>query len=121
MKHPRPFSTLAIAATLITTQPLTASAAGPSENIVGASTHASQAVSMGVAASGQVTLGIMATPLLSVGAVGNAIGGASTAAGKTSAEAAGLYNAGPLPITEEAITVTPPAEALKQRNATAPR
>ena len=83
--------------------------------------HASKAVTLGIAASGQATLGIMAVPLLSAGVVSNGMGGASTAAGKSSAASAGLSTNGPLPITEETITITSPAEALKQRAAGMPR
>jgi len=86
-------------------------AADSVQNASTASTHASKAV----------TLGIMAVPLLSAGVVSNGIGGASTAAGKSSVATAGSSPTGPLPITEETITVTSPAEALKQRAASAPR
>lgn len=121
MKHPRPLGALVISTLMLAIHPPTASAAGLSENTSGASQHASKAFGMGIAASGQVTLGIMAAPLLSAGTVGVAVGGASTAAGKASAEAAGLSAAGPLPVTEQTITVRPPADALKQQNTTVPR
>jgi hypothetical protein len=89
------------------------------QNASAASTHASKAVALGVAASGQVTLGIMAVPMLSGGVVSGGVGGASTAAGKSSA--AGMTTSGPLPITDETITVTSPTEALKQRTSATPR
>lgn len=98
-----------------------ACAADLSQNASGASTHASKALTMGIAASGQATLGVLAVPLLSAGAVGQVVGGASTAAGQGSATAAGLPMSGPLPITDEAITITSPADALKPRQITAPR
>lgn len=97
-------------------------AADSAQNASGASTHASQAVTMGITASGQATLGVAAVPLLSVGAVGTSGGAASTALGKGAASAAmGLPTREPLPITDETITVTSPAEALKSRSATTPR
>lgn len=101
---------------LTTACSITFAASGDSvQNATGASKHASQAVTMGLAASGQTTLGIAAVPLLSVGAVAGAIGIASTAAGKGSAAAAvGAPNREPLPITDETISVTSPAEALKR-------
>ena len=97
-------------------------AADRAQNASGASTHASQAVTMGITASGQATLGVAAVPLLSVGAVGASVGAASTALGKGAAAAAmGLPTREPLPITDETITVTSPAEALKPRTPTTPR
>ncbi len=92
------------------------------QNASGASTHASKAVVLGVAASGQAALGVAAVPMLSVGAVGSAAAAGSTAAGKGSASAAsGLPSHEPLPVTDETITVTPPSEALKLRTSTTPR
>jgi len=99
-----------------------AHAADSVQNASGASTHASQAVTMGIAASGQAVLGVAAVPLLSVGAVGTSLGAASTAAGRGSAAVnSGLSTHDPLPVTDQTITVTSPAEALKPRAATAPR
>jgi hypothetical protein len=99
-----------------------AHAGDSAQNASGASTHASQAVTMGLAASGQAVLGVVAVPMLSIGTVSGAAGAASTAAGKTSAAAAkGLSVQGSLPITDETITVTSPIEALKQRTSTLPR
>jgi hypothetical protein len=96
-------------------------AADSAQNASAASAHASKAVALGIAASGQVTLGVMAVPMLSAGVVSGGVGGASTAAGKNSAAAAGTLNTGPLPITDETITVTSPTEALKQRTSATPR
>jgi hypothetical protein len=90
-------------------------AADSAQNASAASAHASKAVALGIAASGQATLGVMAVPMLSAGVVSGGVGGASTAAGKSSAAAAGMFTTGPLPITDETITVTSPTEALKQR------
>ena len=99
----------------------TVKAADSAQNASAASTHASKAVALGIAASGQVTLGVMAVPVLSAGVVSGGVGGASSAAGKSSAAAAGLVTIGPLPITDETITITSPTEALKQRTSTTPR
>ncbi len=99
----------------------TVKAQDSAQNASTASTHASKAVTLGIAALGQATLGVVAVPILSAGVVSGGVGGASTAAGKSSAAAAGLSTSGPLPITDEAITVTPPTEALKQRTSVIPR
>lgn len=96
-------------------------AADSVQNASTASAHASKAVTLGIAASGQTALGIMAVPLLSAGIVSNGMGGASTAAGKSSAATAGSSTSGPLPITDETITITSPTEALKQRTSITPR
>jgi hypothetical protein len=97
-----------------------ATAADSVQNAIGASKHAIQAVTTGIVASGQATLGVLAVPMLSVGAVGSAIGTASTAAEQRSTAATGLPVNGQLPVTDKTITVTSPAEALKSR-ATTPR
>lgn len=99
----------------------TVKAADSAQNASAASTHASKAVALGITASGQATLGVMAVPMLSAGVVSGGVGGASSAAGKSSAAAAGLVTTGPLPITDETITVTSPTEALKQRISNSPR
>ena len=92
-----------------------ASAADSVQNALGASRHASQALTMGVAASGQAVLGVAAAPLLSTGAVAGSIAAGSTAAGKGAASAAaGVASREPLPITDETITVTSPTDALKR-------
>ena len=96
-------------------------AADSAQNINAASTHASQAVALGITASGQATLGILAVPMLSAGVVSRGLGDASTAAGKASTAFAGSSISGPLPTTDETITVTSPTEALKQRTSVTPR
>jgi len=96
-------------------------AADSVQNISTASTHASKAVTLGITASGQATLGVMAVPMLSAGVVSSGVGGASTAAGNVSAAASGSSISGPLPITDETITVTSPIEAMKQQTSTTPR
>jgi hypothetical protein len=98
-----------------------AHAADSAQNASAASTHASKTVTLGIAASGQATLGVIAVPMLSAGVVSGGVGGASTAAGNGSAAAAGSSTTGPLPITDETITVTSPAEALKQRTSNVSR
>lgn len=96
-------------------------AADSVQNISAASTHASKAVTLGIAASGQATLGVMAVPMLSAGVVSGGVGGISTAAGNVSTAASGSSISGPLPITDETITVTSPIEAMKQQTLTTPR
>jgi hypothetical protein len=81
------------------------------------SAHASKAMGLGIAASGQVILGVTALPVMSAGGVSMAVGSvgaASTAAGKDSAAAAGIKLPGPLPITDQTISIYSPAEALKR-------
>ncbi len=114
-------SVVTLTAWLILISNSNTNAADSAQNASGASTHASKAITMGIAASGQVTLGVSAVPLLSAGAVSSAIGAASTAAGKSSAATGSLPENGPLPITDETITVMPPTEALRQRPQTTPR
>ncbi len=97
-------------------------AADSAQNASGASTHASKAMTMGIAASGQATLGVLAIPMLSIGAVGNVVGTGSTAVGKASSAAAGGLSAnGSLPIADETITVFSPTEALNGRTTNTPR
>ena len=99
----------------------TASAGGSLDTARAASGHASAAVTMGVTAVGQATIGVLAVPMLSVGASGSAAGPGSTKIGQASAAAAGSPANGPLPLTDKTITVTSPAEALKPSNTTTPR
>lgn len=83
-----------------------------------ASGHASAAVNMGIVAVGQATIGVLAVPMLSVGASSGGVGTTSTKVGQVSAAAAGSPANGPLPLTDKTITVTSPSEALKPSNAT---
>ena len=81
------------------------------------SAHASKTMGLGTAASGQVVLGVAALPVMSAGGVSMAVGSvgaASTAVGKDSAAAAGVKSPGPLPVTEQTISIHSPAEALKR-------
>ena len=98
-----------------------ANAGGSLDTARAASGHASAAVTMGVTAVGQATIGVLAVPMLSVGASGSAAGPSSTKIGQASAAAAGSPANGPLPLTYKTITVTSPAEALKPSNTTTPR
>lgn len=100
-----------------------ANAGGSIDTANAASGHASAAVTMGVTAVGQATIGVLAVPMLSVGASGSAAGPSSTKIGQASAAAAaaGSPANGPLPLTDKTITVTSPAEALKPSNTTTPR
>lgn len=79
--------------------------------------HASASTGHSVAASGQVTSAASAIPL-SVGGAALSIGGAvSMGAAHDSARAAASPIGKPLVITDEVITVTPPNEALKRKDA----
>ena len=98
-----------------------ASAGGSVDTANAASGHASAAVTMGVAAVGQATIGVLAAPMMSVGSVAGAAGASSTNVGQASAAAAGSPANGPLPLTDKTISVTSPAEALKTINTTTPR
>ncbi len=107
---------------ILTTCLLTDAYAGGSVDTANAASgHASAAVTMGVTAIGQATIGVLAVPMLSVGASGSAAGLSSTKIGQASAAAAGSPANGPLPLTDKTITVTSPAEALKPSNTTTPR
>lgn len=82
-----------------------------------ASGHASASAAHSIAASGQVTSAASAAPLSIGGAVLGSAGAASAAAARDSMRAAVAPIGTPLPITDDAITVVPPNEALKRRSA----
>ena len=98
-----------------------ASAGGSLDTARAASGHASAAVTMGVAAVGQATIGVLAAPMMSVGSVAGAAGASSTNVGQAFAAAAGSPINGPLPLTDKTINVTSPSEALKPSDTTTPR
>lgn len=85
------------------------------KNAAMSSGHASASAAHSVAASGQVTSGVLAVPLLSGGAVLGSAGAVSTQAGLESLKAANAPIGTPLQITDEVITVVPPSEALKSK------
>jgi len=78
-----------------------------------AGSHASASAGHSVAASGQVTSAASAIPLSIGGAVLSLGGAASIGVAQGSAMAAVSPIGTPLEITDEAITVMPPNEALK--------
>jgi hypothetical protein len=82
---------------------------------VAASGHASASAAHSVAASGQVTSAMFAVPLLSGAAAMGSAGAVSATAGRDSLRAATAPIGTPLAITDEAITVVPPNEALKSK------
>lgn len=85
-------------------------------NSAEASGHASASAAHSIAASGQVTSAASAIPL-SVGGAALVSGGAvSIGAANGSMKAAASPIGKPLKITEEAITTTPPNEALKKKD-----
>lgn len=85
-------------------------------NSTAASGHASASAAHSIAASGQVTSAASAIPL-SIGGAALVSGGAvSIGAANESMKAAASPIGKPLKITDEAITTTPPNEALKKKD-----
>lgn len=85
-------------------------------NAAQASGHASASAAHSIAASGQVTSAASAMPL-SIGGTALISGGAaSVGAANESMKAATSPIGKPLKITDEAITATPPNEALKRKD-----
>lgn len=82
--------------------------------------HSGASAAHSVAASGRATLGVSAVPLSVGGAVLGSVGAVSTAAAHDSARAASAPAkiGQPLEVTDEAIMVMPPNEALKKPNKT---
>lgn len=85
-------------------------------NGVAASGHASASAAHSIAASGQLTSAALAVPLMSAGAVAGSIGTASTRVGQDAMRAAAAPIGTPLEITDESITVMAPKEALKAKS-----
>ena len=85
------------------------------KNGVAASGHASASAAHSMAASGQLTSAALAVPLLSGGAALGSAGAISAGAGRDSFKAATAPIGTPLEITDEAITIVPPNEALKSK------
>lgn len=82
-----------------------------------ASGHASASAAHSIAASGQVTSAVSAIPLSVGGAVLGSAGAVSTGAARDSMNAAASPIGTPLEVTNETITVIPPNEALKPKDA----
>lgn len=89
-----------------------------SGNAVQSGSHASASAGHSIAASGQVTSAASAIPLAIGGAVSGAAGVVSSQAARGSANAATAPIGTPLDITDEAITIMPPNEALKNESPT---
>jgi hypothetical protein len=85
------------------------------DNGVKGSGHASASAAHSIAASGQVTSGMLAVPMLASGAVAGSAGGASANAGAISLNAASMPIGTPLVVSDESITVMPPNQALKSK------
>jgi hypothetical protein len=86
------------------------------DNGVQASSHASASAAHSIAASGQVTSGLLAMPILASGAVVGSAGVASAGAGQASLGVATQpIGKGPLPLTDETISVIAPDQALKAK------
>lgn len=82
---------------------------------VQSSGHASASAANSIAVSGQVTSAAIAVPLSVGGAVLGSAGAASASAANQSMRAATAPIGTPLEVTDEAITITPPNEALKNK------
>ncbi len=93
----------------------TSHAGQAAKNSLAASGNTSASAAHSVAASGQVTSAMLAVPLLSGGAVIGSTGAVSAGTGRDSLRAATAPIGTPLEITDEAITVVPPNEALKSK------
>lgn len=78
-----------------------------------ASGNASASAAHSLAATGQLTSGVIATPLLASGAVATGVGSAAAQAGSSLMNAASHPIGAPLPITDETISVLPPNKALQ--------
>lgn len=90
--------------------------AGQAVNEAGqSSAHASASAAHSIAASGQVTSGLLAVPLLSGAAVSGSVANTSAGSGNALMQAATAPIGTPLPISQETITVVPPDVALKSR------
>jgi hypothetical protein len=80
-----------------------------------ASTNASGSTAHSIAASGQVTSAASAIPLSVVGVAAGSTGAVSAQSANQSMKAADAPIGTPLPITDEAIAIIPPDQALKTR------
>ncbi len=79
-----------------------------------ASKHTSASVAHGLIATGQLASGVVAVPLLSVGAVAAGVGASAMAVGVNSLNGAQSSTGNHLPLTDETVTVLPPNRALTQ-------
>lgn len=82
-----------------------------------ASVQASGNAAHAIAASGRATLAVSAMPLAIGGSIATTVGQGSTASADAMLQGAG---AGPLPLTDEVITVVPPDVALRRGAAPQP-
>lgn len=85
-----------------------------SGNALESGSHASASAAHSIAASGQVTSAASAIPLAIGGVVSGTAGALSGQAAQGSSKAATAPIGTPLEITDEAITIMPPNEALKK-------
>lgn len=79
-----------------------------------ASSHAAASAGHSLAATGQLTSGVVATPLLASGAIAVGVGSAAVQAGGSLMNAATHPIGTPLPVTEETVSIIPPNKALQQ-------
>jgi hypothetical protein len=109
------FISLGLAQGALLAQTAVDNAAQAVDNGVKGSGHASASAAHSIAASGQVTSGVLAVPLLASGAVAGSAGAASANSGAASLNVASTPIGTPLIVTDESITVMPPNQALKSK------
>jgi hypothetical protein len=78
--------------------------------------HSAASAGHSLAATGKLASGVAAVPLLLGGSVAVGLGTAASQVGKALMDAS-ASNAQPLPITDEAITILPPHQALQKPTA----
>jgi hypothetical protein len=79
-----------------------------------ASGNAAASAGHSLVATGQLASGVVATPLLTSGAISVGVGSAALQAGGSLMNAATHPIGSPLPVTEETVSIIPPNKALQQ-------
>lgn len=83
-----------------------------------ASGNASASAGHSLAATGQLTSGVIATPIMASGAIAAGAGSAAMQAGGALMDSARRPISTPLPVTDETISILPPNKALQKPAAT---
>lgn len=79
-----------------------------------ASANTSASVGHSLAATGQLTSGVIATPMLASGTLAVSAGSAAVQAGGSLMDAASRPIGKPLPVADETISILPPNKALQK-------
>lgn len=79
-----------------------------------ASGNASASAGHSLAATGQLTSGVIATPVLTSGVIAAGAGSAAIQAGGSLMDAASRPIGKPLPVTDETLSILPPNKALQK-------